>query len=137
MVTSPVDARKLIQQLDLDYPIAEARKQIGDRVVKAAQCYRDFLYVSWFAANRDPKGRVAAICDCADAVWHEHILVTAKYRADCETIFGPGVYLDHIPADYDGREVTDADRAATAALYQAAGVELCGAPRAECVWSTP
>jgi len=137
MVTTPVDARKLIQELDLDYPIEEARKQLGDRVKEAAQCYRDFLYVSWFAANRAPDGRVAVICDCADAVWHEHILVTSKYRADCETIFGPGVYLDHIPADYYGVEVTEADRDATIALYEAAGVQPCGQPRAECVWSTP
>ncbi len=137
MITTAIDARKLIDQLDLSYPIEEARKTIGDQVVAAAQCYRDFLYVSWFNATHRNIPRVAVICECADAVWHEHILVTPKYRADCEAIFGPGVYLDHVPSDYYGGEVTEADRAATRALYEAAGVDLCGAPRAECVWSTP
>lgn len=133
MSITAIDARKLIDELDLAYPIEEARKELGDGVVAAATCYRNFLYVCWVAKQQGV--RVAAICECADAVWHEHILVTPKYRADCDAIFG--TYLDHSPSDWSGDEPTAADRAAAVALYQAAGVPLCGTQRAKCVWPGP
>ncbi|HXM54281.1 MAG TPA: hypothetical protein VOB72_02740 [Candidatus Dormibacteraeota bacterium] len=133
MTITEIDARKLIDELDLAYPIEEARGELGDRVEAAAQCYRDFLYVCWVARQKGV--RVAAICECADAIWHEHILVTPKYRDDCDIIFGG--FLDHIPADWLGDEPSPDDRAATEAIYQAAGVTPCATQRARCVWPGP
>jgi hypothetical protein len=34
-------------------------------------------------------------CKIVDEMWHQHILDTAAYRHDCETVFG--FYLDHFP----------------------------------------
>lgn len=34
-------------------------------------------------------------CKIVDEVWHQHILDTGAYRADCELIFGR--FLDHFP----------------------------------------
>jgi hypothetical protein len=137
LISTTTEARRLIDDLDLIYPVNEARDHSpGIDIAAAERCYRDFLYVCWFAASRGnaPGRRLAVICECADTVWHEHILVTPAYRADCATIFGLSAYLDHVPSDYYGVEVTAADRAASAALYTAAGVTPCDAPRAKCVW---
>src|SRR5215472_16162703 len=42
-----------------------------------------------------------------DHVWHTHMLDTAKYRADCDTIFGR--FMDHFP--YAGLRGEDDRRA--------------------------
>lgn len=42
-----------------------------------------------------------------DRVWHTHMLDTAKYRADCEEVFGH--FLDHFP--YAGQRGEDDRRA--------------------------
>jgi hypothetical protein len=34
-------------------------------------------------------------CKIVDEIWHQHILDTAAYRADCDLIFGR--FLDHFP----------------------------------------
>lgn len=34
-------------------------------------------------------------CKIADDMWHQHILDTAAYRADCDALFGE--FLDHYP----------------------------------------
>lgn len=34
-------------------------------------------------------------CKLVDVIWHQHILDTAAYRADCDAIFGR--FLDHFP----------------------------------------
>ena len=133
-------ARALIDALDLGYEIQEVSNGshwglTEQQAEEAAKCYRKFLFVCWYAANSNEGVRMAVVCECADAIWHEHILVTRKYREDCAAIFGPGSYLDHVPTDYDGvTGVTEADRNAALALYQAAGVTPCDHPRAECVW---
>jgi hypothetical protein len=61
-------------------------------------------------------------CKIVDRIWHQHILDTAAYRADCEAIFGR--FLDHYPYfgmrdAEEARELTDA-YAETLELYRAA-----------------
>ena len=50
-------------------------------------------------------------CKLVDEMWHQHILDTAAYRADCEAIFG--FFLDHFPyfgmrGDDDAQALHDA-----------------------------
>ncbi len=50
-------------------------------------------------------------CSDVDVIWHQHILDTAAYRADCEAIFG--YFLDHYPyfgmnSDEEAEELHDA-----------------------------
>lgn len=50
-------------------------------------------------------------CKIVDEMWHQHILDTAAYREDCESIFGE--YLDHFPyfgmrGEEDARALNDA-----------------------------
>ncbi|TMC06285.1 MAG: hypothetical protein E6J41_19145 [Chloroflexi bacterium] len=124
--------------LDLLYPIAEAKEaEPGIDVRDAEICYRRFLYVCWFGYQRDGSVKQSVICGCADAVWHQHILVTRQYRADCETIFGPGVYLNHEPGDfvYQGVAVDPTQtQAAALQLYRDAGVSPCPQLRHKCAW---
>jgi len=54
--------------------------------------YKRFLLLHALA----PWGTRLAPSPAVDAVWHEHILDTAAYRADCDSIFGR--FLDHSPS---------------------------------------
>jgi anti-sigma regulatory factor (Ser/Thr protein kinase) len=68
-----------------------------------------------------------------DRVWHAHMLDTAKYRADCQLVFGG--FLDHFPyAGLRGEEdrlAWLADFARTRTLFRGHfGVELGGEPGA-------
>jgi hypothetical protein len=53
-------------------------------------------------------------CKIVDEMWHQHILDTIAYRADCERIFGQ--FLDHFP--YFGMRGPD-DAEALADAYHA------------------
>lgn len=68
-------------------------------------------------------------CEIVDEMWHRHILDTAAYREDCETIFGH--FLDHFPyfgmrGEEDAQALNDA-YAETLERYEAA----FGAPPAD------
>lgn len=50
-------------------------------------------------------------CKLVDEIWHQHILDTVAYRADCDAIFGS--FLDHFPyfgmrGDDDAQTLADA-----------------------------
>jgi hypothetical protein len=50
-------------------------------------------------------------CKLVDEIWHQHILDTIAYRADCQAIFGR--FLDHFPyfgmrGDEDAQALSDA-----------------------------
>jgi hypothetical protein len=50
-------------------------------------------------------------CKIVDEMWHQHILDTIAYRADCDVIFGE--FLDHFPyfgmrGDEDAQALSDA-----------------------------
>jgi hypothetical protein len=68
-----------------------------------------------------------------DRVWHTHMLDTAKYRADCDQVFG--FFLDHFPyfgfRGEEDRRTWQQDFAHTRRLFkQHFGVEIGGQPAA-------
>jgi hypothetical protein len=77
-----------------------------EEVTESIEQYRRFLFLYHIYPER-----TLVPADDIDLVWHTHILDTAKYREDCETLFGR--FIDHYP--YFG--LTDA--AEGAALAQA------------------
>lgn len=52
--------------------------------------YRKFLALQLLYPEAD-----IVPCKVVDEMWHRHILDTAAYREDCDTIFGR--FLDHFP----------------------------------------
>ncbi|MGD1865537.1 MAG: glycine-rich domain-containing protein [Phormidesmis sp.] len=60
------------------------------RVTQAVEQYRRFLFLS----KHYPGHRVVPSRE-VDEVWHTHILDTAKYREDCDILFGK--FMDHWP----------------------------------------
>jgi hypothetical protein len=71
-----------------------------EQATHAIEQYRRFLFLH----HRYPEQPLVPSQEI-DRVWHTHILDTAKYREDCELLFGQ--FIDHYP--YFG--VTDvADR---------------------------
>src|SRR5687767_9924066 len=55
------------------------------------ELYRNFLYLN----KKYGKERQLPPSEDVDQFWHNHILDTEKYRADCDAIFGH--YLHHYP----------------------------------------
>jgi hypothetical protein len=76
-------------------------------VTDAIEEYRRFLFLYHLYPDR-----IIVPSKEIDRVWHTHILDTAKYREDCELLFGQ--FIDHWP--YFGM-TDDADRAALAAAF--------------------
>lgn len=61
-----------------------------ERVRGAADLYRKFLVLN----GMYPEQAIVPTPDI-DAVWHAHMQDTAKYRLDCDYVFG--AFLDHFP----------------------------------------
>jgi hypothetical protein len=61
-----------------------------EQATYAIEQYRRFLFLTYRYPDREivPTREI-------DQVWHTHILDTAKYREDCETLFGH--FLEHWP----------------------------------------
>lgn len=72
------------------------------QVTTAIEQYRRFLFLNYLYPDQQivPSREV-------DRVWHTHILDTAKYREDCDQLFGQ--FIDHWP--YFGMQ-DEADRQA-------------------------
>jgi len=92
-------------------------------------------YKRWLTlVKRHGKGMVPT--NAIDIFWHQHILDTRAYMADCDQVFGG--YLHHYP--YFGmRDAQDAQDLETAfrrtqQLYQAAFSETLGATTGENCW---
>lgn len=85
----------------------EEGKSYGmDRLDLLEAEYRKFLALHLAFPDMD-----VVPCKIVDEMWHQHILDTAAYRADCETIFGG--FLDHFPyfgmrGEDDARDLKDA-----------------------------
>jgi hypothetical protein len=60
------------------------------RIDLMEQEYRKFLSLQLLHPEAD-----IVPCKIVDEMWHRHILDTAAYRDDCQTIFGR--FLDHFP----------------------------------------
>lgn len=81
---------------------------------KIEQEYRQFLYL--VASN--PGEMVVPWTQDMDDFWHEHILDTSKYAADCNTIHGS--YIHHNPHVPKGSARHDKAFAKTKELYKEA-----------------
>ncbi len=78
---------------------------IGEICKKAADNFswtsKDMEYAKlwyarhWYLAQKFPKLHLAAISKMADDLWHQHIIDTPKYLADCERILGR--FMNHQP----------------------------------------
>ncbi|MEN8445108.1 MAG: glycine-rich domain-containing protein-like, partial [Cyanobacteria bacterium J06555_13] len=61
-----------------------------ERATQAIEQYRKFL----FLVKHYPDRKIVPSRE-VDQVWHTHILDTAKYREDCDIVFGK--FMDHWP----------------------------------------
>lgn len=86
--------------------LVEEQGLAPDQVLRAEQQYRDFLTLKAMHP-----GRQISPTKLADLVWHEHIIHTRQYMADCETLFGS--YLHHTPTVHSAQYVEE-----VSALYQ-------------------
>jgi hypothetical protein len=89
--------------------------------------YRRFLVLNLLHPSE-----TLSVNEAVDEYWHQHILDTRKYVADCETVFG--YFLHHYPYfGIDGGEEWQENIEAFAATQQlweeVFGVPLVGAPK--------
>jgi hypothetical protein len=61
-----------------------------EKITHEIQQYRRFLWLNHLYPQR-----TIVPSQAIDRVWHTHILDTAKYREDCQTLFGK--FMDHWP----------------------------------------
>lgn len=78
----------------------------GDEIALMETEYRKFLALHLMHPDAD-----IVPCKIVDEMWHRHILDTAAYRVDCDSIFGR--FLDHFPyfgmrGDEDAQALNDA-----------------------------
>jgi hypothetical protein len=87
--------RKKIETLDLAAIADTAARRHGwspDRVKSAEDEYRKFLYLLMLC----PKETLTPWHVDLDLFWHEHILHTERYAADCQRLFGR--FINHDPS---------------------------------------
>ena len=87
--------RQKIEALDLS-AVAEAAVRRHAWSAERAKCaeneYRKFLYLLMLG----PTETLSPWSDDLDLFWHEHILHTSKYAADCQYLFGR--FINHDPS---------------------------------------
>jgi hypothetical protein len=89
------DLWEAVQGLDL---IAVVKQMVNrkfwspERTVSAVRRYRGFLYLSLAGYDCAPTAEV-------DEIWHQHILNTQQYFADCHRLSGG--YIHHYPSSGD------------------------------------
>ena len=86
--------RKMIDALNLSAIADGVAGRHGwppDRVKSAENEYRRFLYLLMLC----PHQTLTPWCDDLDLFWHEHILHTQRYAADCQHLFGH--FINHDP----------------------------------------
>ncbi|GAA8681298.1 hypothetical protein Kyoto142A_09990 [Helicobacter pylori] len=86
-------AQERVAQVDFSMQVSkmiECNKLHKDYVMACMQQYKNFLVLQMVYKNVDfvPNGMI-------DEAWHQHILDTAKYRKDCDMLFGK--FLEHYP----------------------------------------
>lgn len=117
---TPDELKEKLWSLDLE-PIMvklmdkkEGKGWTEAQAFSGAEEYRRFLFLT--LTREEPIVPTTFI----DSVWHAHILDTAKYREDCQDVFG--FFLDHFPyfglrGDAD-REALDASFRVAARIYE-------------------
>lgn len=93
-----------------------------EQATEAIEQYRRFLILSYLYSEK-----IVVPSKIIDRVWHFHILDTAKYRKDCQNLFGQ--FMDHYPyfgmKDESDREALDEAFIKTQALWvKHFGVEM-------------
>ncbi|HCO26757.1 MAG TPA: hypothetical protein DIT97_28490, partial [Gimesia maris] len=88
---------KSVQMLDL----TDVRQRLKissnlteKEIIRAELEYRLFLALNQVKGNR---ATPTTPTELADRFWHEHIIDTRRYTADCQSLFG--YFLHHIPED--------------------------------------
>jgi hypothetical protein len=100
-----LDLRYLGRKL-LEDDACEAERRNGERlwdeerVERALDEYRQFLALMLW----HPEAFLVPSEDI-DEVWHTHVLHTARYEADCQTIFGR--FQHHLPTSDESEDVRD------------------------------
>ena len=117
-----LDSAKWHQVLDLD--LADVNRRLRRRkgwwwsrrhdVDRLESEYRQFLFL--VASN--PGKAVVPWTEAMDDFWHEHILDTRRYEADCQAIFGR--MMHHDPHLTKGSQPQRAAFGDTKAMYRAA-----------------
>ncbi|HEY7296713.1 MAG TPA: glycine-rich domain-containing protein-like [Xanthobacteraceae bacterium] len=85
--------REKVDALNLSAVAESAAERHGwssDRVRSAEAEYRKFLYLLMLC----PKQTLTPWCDDLDLFWHEHILHTEQYAADCQRLFRRFIHHD-------------------------------------------
>jgi hypothetical protein len=118
VLMQPITASQALSRLDEVLDLSNVRSKLADpeegkgfsqqRLDLMEAEYRKFL--AMHLAHPDAE---VVPCKLVDEIWHQHILDTAAYRADCEALFGE--FLDHFP--YFGMRGED-DAAALAVTYR-------------------
>jgi hypothetical protein len=88
-------AKRHINHLDLSSVRAcliDKKSWTADQAKRVEGDYKRFLYA---LARKRQEDVISPPDQEVDEFWHQHILDTRKYRADCDTIFGH--YVDHMP----------------------------------------
>jgi hypothetical protein len=126
---TPEEARRLIfQDLDLTNAVRIAQDAHGwpdDEAAEAALEYRRFLWLSYLH-----DGPAGALHTNADKLWHNHILDTQAYAADCDRIFGR--YIHHTPHYATTEEARQEAYRRGLARYEAEYGAPIPQPTAEC-----
>lgn len=94
---------KLIDELDLSRvhrKVLKDGKYTEAEVDEAVAIYRMYLKLSLSYINLGVPSQIV------DDVWHQHILDTRRYSADCYSIFGR--FIHHDPCHFSGNEAEDA-----------------------------
>jgi hypothetical protein len=124
-----------VDELDLEpvifkllHPEPGSPRPAVDAAERDAELYRCFLKLCVIYP-----GQAIVPTHDIDHVWHAHVLDTAKYRTDCDRVFGRP--LDHFP--YAGlrgpqdRAAWSADFARTRVLFaEHFGIDIGGSPAA-------
>jgi hypothetical protein len=91
--------RRGIAHLDLDRVRTKAQQRHGWTETQSKELeseYRDFLIL----VAENPNDVISPWSNALDQFWHEHILDTRRYDADCARIFGYKIQHDpHIESD--------------------------------------
>lgn len=97
-IASDKDAWAYITAIDfrlITDKLAAAHPLWSDSFIRRAiRAYKQFLFVSRKARQQ---GVRVTPHKAVDEVWHEHVLITKHYMADCNAIFGH--YLHHHPGE--------------------------------------
>lgn len=119
---------QLVAKLDLEPIMARVAAETGlpaATLARAEMLYRQFLIL-----KADNPGRIIPPPKLADLVWHEHIVFTKRYIADCEMVFG--TYLHHSPAENEEQDMTFSSlyhEVTVAAYKEAFGIDLYQLPQ--------